>query len=684
MTLKKLALLSLLNLPIAIFSSDQTIIPVLTLPINLPPFGIITAQIQDSQKHIDSLRHALSKQNRILLISAHPSTPNEQLPHEGIYAQVLAAQSGWGYLEITTMATGRSHILEFIPKDGLLHARIEMVHENETQSLNTNPDETSKQTKKSPRQIIQELPLSSEDKQELMDQLSSLEQMRPDSPEYSMTKRYIDLVISLPWNTQTTDNLDLKHVKDILDRDHHGLEKIKERILDFIAVRKLNPTGNGKILCLVGPPGTGKTSICKSIAESMGRKYERVALGGLKDESEVRGHRRTYIGALPGRIIQAIKKAQSKNPVMVLDEIDKVAAHHRGDPTAALLELLDPEQNNAFYDNYLAVPFDLSKVMFIATANNLDTIPGPLLDRMEIIELSGYTLNEKVHIAQKHVVAKAIKATGLQPEDVTICSRVLERIVSEYTREAGIRDLERVIKQLCQKAAREKVENNQKITFTPENLEQYLDAPKYPRDLDDHKHRIGVAHGLAWTAVGGTTLDMESILMPGDGKIILTGKLGEVMQESAKAAMSYAKAHAHEFGINPELFKTKDIHVHAPAGAIPKDGPSAGVTLLTAIISALTDKPVNGTYAMTGEINLHGDVLPIGGVKEKIIAAKQQNYQHVIVPFKNKNDIKALSADVLKGVNIIYAKHADDVLKHVFNLSQAGIVERFWPFTTAA
>jgi ATP-dependent Lon protease len=696
MSLKKLTLLGMLLVQIANFASadsTQDYVLVITLPINIPAIGIVTAQIQDSQRNIDAVKRVLENESRILLVSAQPATPTERLPRVGTYAKVFKARYGWGYLEITSIASGKTEVIEYKSQNGLLHALVQLPseqnqederysnddYEDNNYAGKTDTSSTSKE-KQSPRQKINKLPLSAEEKQEILGQLDLLDRTRPDAAEYSMIKRYIDLVLALPWNIETKDNLDIKHAKQILDRDHHGLEKIKSDILDFISVRKLNSKGNGKILCLVGPPGTGKTSICKSIAESLGRKYERVALGGLKDEAEIRGHRRTYVGALPGRIIQAIKKAQSNNPVMVLDEIDKVGGNYHGDPTAALLELLDPEQNNAFYDNYLAVPFDVSKVMFIATANSLDTIPGPLLDRMEVIELTGYTVDEKVHIAQQHVISKALKATGLQPEDISITPQALEQIITEYTREAGIRQLERVIKKLCAKAAREKVENNKKIIFTPENLRTYLDAPRYPFDHDDHKHRIGVAHGLAWTPVGGDTLDIEAVLVPGQGKIILTGKLGEVMQESAQAALSYAKAHAKQFAIDPALFKDKDIHIHAPAGAIPKDGPSAGITILTAVVSAFTDKPVNGNYAMTGEINLHGDVMPIGGVKEKILAAKQKLYKNIIVPIGNKNAVESLNAEVLKGVNIIYAKHADDVLRHVFNVTDEKSSGRFWPF----
>lgn len=700
MSLKKLALISMLLIPIthyALADSDndsnsmtvQDSIPVITLPVNIPSFGIITTKIQDSQRKIDAMRQILETENRILLVSAHPATSIDRLPRTGTFAKVFQARSGWCYLELTAIAAGKVEVLEYSSKNGFPHALVELQTRSEEITQENNEDDVSvepndEKDKQSARNKIKKLPLSKEDIKEILGQLDLLERSRPDAAEYPMLKRYIDLVLSLPWQTETTDNLDIKHAKEVLDRDHHGLDKIKSDILDFIAMRKLNPKGNGKILCLVGPPGTGKTSICKSIAESLGRKYERIALGGLRDEAEIRGHRRTYVGALPGRVIQAIKKAQSNNPVMVLDEIDKVGGHYHGDPTAALLELLDPEQNNAFYDNYLAVPFDVSKVMFIATANSLESIPTPLLDRMEIIELSGYTTDEKVHIAQKHVISKALKATGLQADDISIAPQVLERVITEYTREAGIRQLERTIKKLCAKAAREKIENNKKTVFTHENLRTYLDAPRYPFDPDDHKHRVGVAHGLAWTAVGGTTLDMEAVLTPGQGKIILTGKLGEVMQESAQAALSYAKSRAKQFGIDPTLFKDKDIHIHAPEGAVPKDGPSAGITILTAVVSAFTDKPVNGNYAMTGEINLHGDVMPIGGVKEKILAAKQQGYQNIIVPYKNKDKVEALGADLLKGVTIIYAKHADDVVRYVFNLTEgkspASAPWLSWPF----
>lgn len=511
------------------------------------------------------------------------------------------------------------------------------------------------------------LPLTSEVKEEVMRQINRLERTAPDSLEATVTRNYLEWIFALPWGKETEDNLDIHHAKEVLDQDHYGLKEIKDRILDFISVRNLKQDGYAPILCFVGPPGTGKTSLGKSIAKSLGRAYYRVSLGGVKDEAEIRGHRRTYVGAMPGRFIQAIRKTNSSNPLLVIDELDKIGSDFRGDPSAAMLEVLDPQQNNTFYDNYLGVPFDLSKIMFIATANNLDSIPGPLRDRLEVIELSGYTVEEKKHIAKNHLLNKAIIDTGLDPEKINIDETVIEDLIANYTRESGVRQLERLIRTLCSKQARSIVENNAAINFDTQNIDDYLGPRKFVDDeVMDHREHVGISNGLAWTSYGGDILKIEAVLMPGAGKLLLTGQLGDVMKESAQAAVSYARANADRFGIDPELFKTNDLHIHVPAGAIPKDGPSAGITMLTAILSAFTQCPIDGKYAMTGELNLRGDVMRIGGLKEKILAAKRNKVPYVIAPLKNKGDIKDLE-EICQGVDIIWVEHADEVLERVLS-----------------
>jgi ATP-dependent Lon protease len=511
---------------------------------------------------------------------------------------------------------------------------------------------------------LEALPVTDDVKEEVTRQINRLERTAPDSLEATVTRNYLEWIFALPWGNETEDNLDIKHAQRILDEDHHGLKDIKNRILDFISVRNLKQDGYAPILCFVGPPGTGKTSLGKSIAKSLGRAYSRISLGGVKDEAEIRGHRRTYVGAMPGRFIQAMRKAESANPLVVIDELDKLGSDFRGDPSAAMLEVLDPQQNNSFYDNYLGVPFDLSRIMFIATANNLDTIPGPLRDRLEIIELSGYTIEEKVHIAKKHLISKAIKDTGLDIEKISIDDDVIKDLANSYTRESGVRQLERLIRKLCSKAARSLVEDNEHVTFTLDNIEDYLGARVFVDEGLDSKDQIGISNGLAWTAYGGEILQIEAVLMPGIGKLMLTGQLGDVMKESAQAAVSYARSHADRFGIDLDAFKKNDLHIHVPAGAIPKDGPSAGITMLTAILSALTKRPINARYAMTGELNLRGDVMRIGGLKEKVLAAKRNNLGHVIAPMKNKPDLKDMD-EITDGIEIIWVEHADEVLNRV-------------------
>lgn len=519
-------------------------------------------------------------------------------------------------------------------------------------------------------QKLAALPLAQETKDEIKRQINRLERTAPDSLEATVTRNYLEWIFSMPWGYETSDNLEIAHAKDILDRDHYGLKEIKERILDFISVRNLKQDGFAPILCFVGPPGTGKTSLGHSIAKSLGRKYARISLGGVKDEAEIRGHRRTYVGAMPGRFIQAIRKAESCNPLIVIDELDKIGSDFRGDPSAAMLEVLDPQQNNSFYDNYLGIPFDLSKALFIATANTLETIPEPLRDRLEIIELSGYTMDEKVNIACEHLITKVIRETGLEDHNVTVAKEVIEDIIINYTRESGVRQLERLLRKLCSKEARSLVEQNKSIIFTTENIEQFLGPRKFIEDDADHKDHVGISNGLAWTSYGGDIIKIETVFMPGTGKLLLTGHLGDVMKESAQAAVSYARSHVKDFGIDSKIFKTHDVHIHIPAGAIPKDGPSAGITMLTSILSALTKRPVNARYAMTGELNLRGDVMPIGGLKEKVLAAKRNHLSYVIAPYKNKNDLRDME-HIAEGIDIIWVHHADEVLERVLELRKS-------------
>ncbi|MGC9513909.1 MAG: endopeptidase La [Fidelibacterota bacterium] len=501
-------------------------------------------------------------------------------------------------------------------------------------------------------------------------ELTRLERISPQSPEYTVSRTYLEWLVELPWSVSTDDQVDITKAEQILNEDHYGLEKIKERILEYLAVRKLKQLKDpkagvkGPILCFIGPPGVGKTSVGMSIARAMGRKFYRMSLGGVRDEAEIRGHRRTYIGALPGRIIQGIKKAGSNNPVFMLDEIDKLGADFRGDPSSALLEVLDPEQNYSFSDHYLEVPFDLRHVMFIATANWYDPIPDPLKDRMEILEFPGYTEPEKIHIAKSFLIPKQIKEHGLEQDDIVFTNDGISTIIENFTRESGVRNLEREIANICRKVAREKVEKGtRKRRITSSMVTRYLGKKKYYSEVAERMIKPGIAVGLAWTAVGGDILFIEATKMPGTGKLILTGKLGDVMQESAQAAMSFIRANAERFGIDPNFNKEYDVHVHIPAGAIPKDGPSAGVTLMTAMVSVLSDRMVKDRYAMTGEITLRGHILPVGGIKEKVIAANRAGIRNVILPDKNKKDIdEDIPAEVKKEMTFHFLDDMLDVL----------------------
>lgn len=504
--------------------------------------------------------------------------------------------------------------------------------------------------------------LPSETEEKALAELARMDKMPSSSPEYTVLRNYLDWIVDLPWNTTTEDCKDLKRVEAILEEDHYGLEKIKERVLEYLAVFQLTGTLKAPILCLVGPPGVGKTSIARSIARAVGRRFVRMSLGGLKDEAEIRGHRRTYIGAMPGRIIYELKNAKSSNPVFLLDEVDKISSDLRGDPSSALLEVLDPEQNSTFRDRYLETEYDLSKVMFIATANTLDTIPSPLIDRMEIIQLSGYTPQEKEEIAKRYLVPKQIKENGLTKKQLTISDGAIRAVIDGYTMEAGVRSLEREIGSLCRKAAiRVAGGEQEKITIKQGDVEQLLGARRYSRErFMREKNEAGTATGLAWTAVGGTTLTVEAYAMAGKGDILLTGKLGDVMKESARAAISFIRAHAEKYGIDAAAFENKDIHIHVPEGATPKDGPSAGITMATAILSAFTGKPVRRDVAMTGEITLRGRVLPIGGLKEKALAADRIGIRTVIIPEENAKDLEEIPASVRERLAFVQVKNADE------------------------
>ncbi|MEG6501770.1 endopeptidase La, partial [Desulfovibrio sp. 1214_IL3152] len=498
-------------------------------------------------------------------------------------------------------------------------------------------------------------------------QLRRLAGMHADSSEANVVRTYLDWLSELPWKKLSRDRLDIAHAKQILDEDHCGLEKIKDRILEFLSVRKLNPQSKGPILCFAGPPGVGKTSLGRSIARALGRKFQRLSLGGMHDEAEIRGHRRTYIGAMPGRIIQSLKQAGTRNPVIVLDEVDKLGADFRGDPSSALLEVLDPEQNHTFSDHYLNVPFDLSKVMFLCTANHLETIPAPLRDRMEVITLPGYTMQEKAEIARKHLLPKKIKENGLLEKDVSLDEAALEKIIREYTREAGLRNLERELSSICRKLARRKAEGKKgPFRVGAADVERLLGAPRFIEDEKEKKLMPGMALGLAWTPAGGEVLTVEATVMKGKGGLTLTGQLGDVMKESAQAALSYIRSRADELGVDPSFVSEYDIHVHVPAGATPKDGPSAGVTLTTALISALSGRRVRADLCMTGEITLQGRVLPVGGIKEKILAGVARGLKHVIIPWQNTKDLEDVPKELLKRIAVHPVHHYDELLPLVF------------------
>ncbi|MFQ6807333.1 MAG: endopeptidase La [Lachnospiraceae bacterium] len=513
-------------------------------------------------------------------------------------------------------------------------------------------------------EAVQKLKASREIKEKITEEIRRFKNVGNNNSESQVMRGYIETLLKLPWDKASRDNRDMEKAWEVLQADHYGLDKVKERVMEFLAVRTLTKKGESPILCLVGPPGTGKTSIARSVARALNKKYVRISLGGVRDEAEIRGHRRTYVGAMPGRIAAGLIQAGVKNPLMLLDEIDKVSSDYKGDTASALLEVLDSEQNSRFADHYVELPLDLSEVLFIATANDLQTIPRPLMDRMEIIEISSYTGNEKEHIAREHLIGKQEKANGLKPGQLTISEEALRAIINGYTKEAGVRNLERMLGRICRKTARKILEEHQNtVEVTRENLEDFLGKSRYSYQMVNEKDEVGIVRGLAWTSVGGDTLQIEVNLMPGKGEFLLTGQLGDVMKESAQAGISYLRSVADQYGIEAKFFREHDIHIHIPEGAVPKDGPSAGITMATAMFSAITGKPVRANVAMTGEITLRGRVLPIGGLKEKLLAAKNAGITTVLVPAKNRPDVEEIDREITGGIRIVYVEHMSQVLE---------------------
>lgn len=508
------------------------------------------------------------------------------------------------------------------------------------------------------------LECAEEVREKIQKEINRFKGISANSSESTVSRGYIETLLELPWDKMSEDNRDLTHAEHVLDEDHYGLEKVKERVIEFLAVRNLTSKGESPIICLVGPPGTGKTSIARSIAKALDKKYVRVSLGGVRDEAEIRGHRRTYVGAMPGRIVAGLRTAGVKNPLMLLDEIDKVSSDYKGDTSAALLEVLDSEQNCKFRDHYVELPVDLSEVLFIATANSVQDIPKPLLDRMEQIEVTSYTENDKFHIAKEHLLNKQLSRNGIKPSQLKITDKALQDIIRFYTREAGVRDLERKLGEICRKAAKQIYQGAaQELRVTRSNLEDYLGKKKYRQDTKNKKDEVGIVRGLAWTSVGGVTLEIEVNVMPGKGELVLTGKLGDVMKESARAGISYIRSISESYGIAADYFKEHDIHIHIPEGAVPKDGPSAGITMALAMLSAVTGRRVRADIAMTGEITLRGRVLPIGGLKEKLLAAKNAGMRTVCVPKENEKDLDEISAEITEGMEILPVEHMDQVIK---------------------
>lgn len=543
-------------------------------------------------------------------------------------------------------------------KEYFLREQLRMIREELGDSEETDAEKFLQRTDK--------LKASKKVKEKIREEIRRFRTVGASSAEAAVIRGYIETLLDLPWDKVTKDNQNLEEAEQILEHDHYGLAKVKERILEFLAVRALTKKGDSPILCLVGPPGTGKTSIARSVARALNKKYVRISLGGVRDEAEIRGHRRTYVGAMPGRLAAGLKQAGVKNPLMLLDEIDKVSSDYKGDTSAALLEVLDSEQNSHFVDHYVEIPMDLSEVLFIATANDIQTIPRPLLDRMEVIEITSYTENEKKHIAQEHLIPKQIEANGLTEEQLVIEPEALDLVISGYTKEAGVRNLERKIGEICRKTARRLTQGETQVVVTRENLPKLLGKERYHVNMANLQDEIGVVRGLAWTSVGGDTLQIEVNLMPGKGEFLLTGQLGDVMKESAQTGISYLRSVAKEYGISKEFFKENDIHIHIPEGAVPKDGPSAGITMATAMLSAMIHRPVRADVAMTGEITLRGRVLPIGGLKEKLLAAKKAGIRTVLVPKENRPDVEEMEAEITEGLEICFVEHMREVLERAF------------------
>ena len=542
-------------------------------------------------------------------------------------------------------------------RDYFLREQVRAIHK-ELGEMDERAQEVEEYTRR-----IKKAKMPKEAREEADKQLRRLEQMHPEAAESTIIRTYLDWLVELPWSKSTKDHLDIANAKKVLDRDHYGLDRVKDRILEYLSVRKLNPDMKGPILCFVGPPGVGKTSLGRAIARALKRKFHRISLGGVRDEAEIRGHRRTYIGALPGRIIQGLKQCGARNPVFMMDEIDKLGADFRGDPSSALLEALDPEQNDQFSDHYLNLNFDLSQVMFILTANVSDTIPSALLDRMEVIRIPGYTEEEKRVIAHRHLIPRQLKENGLKPRHLAISDGALSQMITEYTAEAGLRNLEREIGAICRKTARRLAEGKKgKVALTRSNIHKFLGVPRYSPEMDKDESQIGLATGLAWTEVGGEVLYIEASLIPGKGELIITGQLGEVMQESARAAVTYARKRLTSFGLKETHLDNLDLHIHVPAGAIPKDGPSAGIAMATALISILMNRPISADVAMTGEITLRGRVLPIGGLKEKVLGALRGGIRTIVIPEKNRKDLAELPARLRRKVQFIPVRHMDEVL----------------------
>lgn len=550
------------------------------------------------------------------------------------------------------------HRIDKHQKEFLLREQLKVIHEELGESVNPSYEADRMEERLSALRADKVV------KERIQREIKRFKSLPGASQEAGLIQNYIETLLDMPWNKKKKEHLDLKKVEQVLNEEHYGLEKVKERVIEYLAVRKLNGKGESPILCFVGPPGTGKTSIATSIAKALHREYVRISLGGVRDEAEIRGHRKTYLGAMPGRIANGLRQAKVKNPLMVLDEIDKLGSDYKGDPSAALLEVLDGEQNKTFRDHFIELPMDLSEIMFIATANSLETIPRPLLDRMEIIEVSSYTENEKFHIAFEHLMKKQLRKHGLNEHQLLIEDNAIRKVIRNYTREAGVRGLERQIGQLCRKAAKEiLLDGKKEIYITERNLEQYLGKEKVSFEDANEQDEVGIVRGLAWTSVGGDTLQIEVNVMPGKGAMQLTGQLGDVMKESAKTALSYVRSVASSYGVASDYFETHDIHIHIPEGAVPKDGPSAGITMATAILSAVTEKKVSAKVAMTGEITLRGRVLAIGGLKEKILAAKLAHITTVLVPEKNRPNVEELSSEIVDGLNIVFVTHMEEVLK---------------------